>query len=168
MENQPYFHTAKAMQDIRIFIEAAVAKIRGVFPYTVGQSKTVAQPHPGTRGAPTGGVSGAKRGRVPARFRSFSLVLSKSCVRGCHREKNRPRAWPLLRRAEVAPPAFRSRAPGAPRQCRSGPRGSFGVPFFLVGGDERDHCPVQSRELALASHVLERNEFFVLEPQRTQ
>ena len=25
----------------------------------------------GTRGAPAGGVSGAKRGRVPARFRSF-------------------------------------------------------------------------------------------------
>ena len=71
MENQPYFHTAKAMQDIRIFIEAAGAKIRGVFPYTACQSKTVAQPPPGTRGAPTGGVSGAKRGRVPARFRSF-------------------------------------------------------------------------------------------------
>ena len=48
MENQPYFHTAKAMQDIRIFIEAAVAKIRAVFPYTASQSKTVAQPpkHP--------------------------------------------------------------------------------------------------------------------------
>jgi hypothetical protein len=44
MENQPYFHTAKAMQDIRIFIEAALAKIGGVFPYTACQSKTVAQP----------------------------------------------------------------------------------------------------------------------------
>ena len=43
MENQPYFHTAKAMQDIRIFIEAALAKIRGVFPYATCQSKTVAQ-----------------------------------------------------------------------------------------------------------------------------
>ena len=31
-----------------------------------------------------------------------------------------------------------------------------------------DHCPAQSRELAMPSHVLERNEFFVLEPQRTQ
>ena len=41
MENQPYFHTAKAMQDIRIFIEAAVAKNRGVFPYTALQSKAL-------------------------------------------------------------------------------------------------------------------------------
>jgi hypothetical protein len=29
------------------------------------------QPYPGTRGAPTGGVSGAMKGRIPARFRSF-------------------------------------------------------------------------------------------------
>jgi Bacterial extracellular solute-binding protein, family 7 len=32
---------------------------------------TGGQPYPGTRGAPTGGVSGAKRGRGSARFRSF-------------------------------------------------------------------------------------------------
>jgi hypothetical protein len=114
MENQPYFHTAKAMQDIR-FIEAAVAKIRGVFPYTACQSMTVAQPqsthYPRRPNAPppsalpldvppldvlvghgyaqhrgcVGGEEGACSCPVPV----MSLVLSKSCVRGCHREKIR-------------------------------------------------------------------------------
>jgi hypothetical protein len=72
MENQPYFHTAKAMQDIRIFIEAAVAKIRGVFPYTA---------NPGTRGAPTRGHVGGEVGACSCPVPVISLVLSKSCVR---------------------------------------------------------------------------------------
>ena len=95
-------HRRMTTRTIRIFIEAAVAKIRGVFPYTACQSTTVAhyprrpnapptvrgsrvpcgrnarrngtlnsacfgpfggwQPYPGTRGAPIGGVFGAKGG----------------------------------------------------------------------------------------------------------
>ena len=76
------------MQDIRIFIEAAVAKIRGVFPYTACQSKTVAQSPPGTRGAPSGGVSGAKRGvflpgsgHFPGAFKVMRPWLSQGKIR---------------------------------------------------------------------------------------
>ena len=100
------------MQDIRMFIEAAAAKIRGVFPYTTCQSKTVAQPHPLStttegsahfrvlglsgvanlileRGALRPGACRGRRGACSCPVPVISLVLSKSCVRGCHREKIR-------------------------------------------------------------------------------